>query len=520
MHISISKNPNPKECNIPWQRRELNIAEFKHLVMDGHAYNAIYNTKSEFKERDATKDNWLYTHVISVDFDYYRHTLDETLEMAEFEPNFAYNTKSNGIHEKNGKPHRYTNYFRFVYCFNEPITTEEDFRTIYQRLTSCFKSYEHKDIDTCGGVVTQLMYGFTRKEGNRFEQIGSLDLYSIRDFGIEPKAVKEIELFDGIEEADGYDIFDKEFIEDARDTNVNVFTKYKNIYERVMCSKIDFDDELYHVFDKSKEFEIRVRKHRVKDADEYGNVVSKVENIKFKDGERRHEVLYKNCLARRKMKPDITPTELLYNLILDRMELIDNSDGKFTLRYLQSMVASAIKVKNISDNIGQIKRRITVNRDEAKRRGISIAKAVGIARKEMTDKQIADNFNPELTNKENAANCGVSLLRLKQWKKEQGIEKKKFSIPDTWIDAYYDRTKSVKENLEILKGKRFKISMRRLYNYCKKYGINTKGEAVVEYKEIESEVLATEEPIIPYGGDVICFIPLSVHSNCIRRYGT
>ena len=40
------------------------------------------------------------------------------------------------------------------------------------------------------------------------------------------------------------------------------------------------------------------------------------------------------------------------------------------------------------------------------------------AQRKLTDKEIAEKYNPDLTNKENAANIGIGLTRLKEWKKE------------------------------------------------------------------------------------------------------
>lgn len=38
--------------------------------------------------------------------------------------------------------------------------------------------------------------------------------------------------------------------------------------------------------------------------------------------------------------------------------------------------------------------------------------------RKLTDKDIVEKYNPDLTNKENAANIGIGLTRLKEWKKE------------------------------------------------------------------------------------------------------
>ena len=69
------------------------------------------------------------------------------------------------------------------------------------------------------------------------------------------------------------------------------------------------------------------------------------------------------------------------------------------------------------------------------------------AQRKLTDMEIAEKYNPDLTIKENAANIGIGLTRLKEWKKEyiNSIE----STEDK-VKRLYNPSLSWKKNAEII----------------------------------------------------------------------
>ena len=74
-------------------------------------------------------------------------------------------------------------------------------------------------------------------------------------------------------------------------------------------------------------------------------------------------------------------------------------------------------------------------------------RAVRQAQRQLTDNEIAEKYNPDLTIKENAANIGIGLTRLKEWKKEyiNSVE----SIEDK-VKRLYDPSLSWKKNAKII----------------------------------------------------------------------
>lgn len=69
------------------------------------------------------------------------------------------------------------------------------------------------------------------------------------------------------------------------------------------------------------------------------------------------------------------------------------------------------------------------------------------AQRKLTDMEIAEKYNPDLTIKENATNIGIGLTRLKEWKKEyiNSVE----SIEDK-VKRLYDPSLSWKKNAKII----------------------------------------------------------------------
>ena len=74
-------------------------------------------------------------------------------------------------------------------------------------------------------------------------------------------------------------------------------------------------------------------------------------------------------------------------------------------------------------------------------------RAVRQTQRKLTDMEIAEKYNPDLTIKENAANIGIGLTRLKEWKKEyiNSVE----SIEDK-VKRLYDPSLSWKKNAKII----------------------------------------------------------------------
>ena len=150
---------------------------------------------------------------------------------------------------------------------------------------------------------------------------------------------------------------------------------------------------------------------------------------KIEDGCKRRKKLLIRAILRRLIKPEVTPDELLYNMIIDVQRFFDNTDGVLDLDCL--MV--------------RVQRAYCADLDEFKEKFVN----------GKTCRMSKFVVNPDIEDKKSV------------------ISKARTEITDSTIAENYDVTKSVKENLEILKDKGFEISESRVYRWTKKNKIAT-----------------------------------------------
>ncbi len=129
------------------------------------------------------------------------------------------------------------------------------------------------------------------------------------------------------------------------------------------------------------------------------------------------------------------------------------------------------------------------------------------AQRKLTDKEIAERYNPDLTNKENAANIDIGLTRLKEWKKEyihsdENIEQK--------IQRLYNPELSWAKNAKIIGH-----SINTIKKYTKMEEPIAVDSKTVELETTESENQFTEHLDID-DDEIIAHSPDSIK----RDFGT
>ena len=131
--------------------------------------------------------------------------------------------------------------------------------------------------------------------------------------------------------------------------------------------------------------------------------------------------------------------------------------------------------------------------------------------RKLTDKEIAEKYNPDLTIKENAANIGIGLTRLKEWKKEyiNSIE----STEDK-VKRLYNPSLSWKKNAEIIG---------HSINTIKKY-IKKEEAMVVDFITPELETTDSEnqftECLDVDNNEIIGHSPDTTNEHIKKDFGT
>jgi hypothetical protein len=126
------------------------------------------------------------------------------------------------------------------------------------------------------------------------------------------------------------------------------------------------------------------------------------------------------------------------------------------------------------------------------------------AKRKLTDKEIAEKYNPDLTNEENAANIGIGLTRLKEWKREnaeciESIEHK--------VKRLYNPSLGWKKNAEIIG---------HSINTIKKY-LKIDEPIAVELETANDENQFTEcldiDELLPKNDEIICHSPDTIKTD-------
>ena len=157
------------------------------------------------------------------------------------------------------------------------------------------------------------------------------------------------------------------------------------------------------------------------------------------DGQHRRRKLFKNACLRCLMYPDIDADSLLFNLYVDLWRFFDNSDGVISLDVLKR------KVKNA----------MLMNREQL------------MAYCEFEIEYWQKNQPKFITN----PNAFCSLSHINQISKKVRWDE---------LDKCYDRTKSIKENHELMPN----VSLATLYRFCDERGIDRNPQKTPSRNEV------------------------------------
>lgn len=421
--------PN-KTTEIPsmrFRKTTTDIGGFVDAIADGHCYTTVFPFDEFGIKKQKTDENFLYSNFLSIDFDNREIDMTTFIDTVKYKPTIAYTSCSNG---QEGKGFRY----RFIYCFDERIESIDEYRGYVQAVLDA-NNIPSEDIDPqsykasllfigngCGNIevsVNNIVYSkkdFSLQYNNFFNNIILLNNTSINNIiynNITP--INNIILNDTFS--------DKQFEEDFKKMEVeDIIAKYKNVYPNIEHTSLPKTDaDIPYILIPTNYVEIE-RDCRINE-----NGIAK----KLKDGHGRRKRLFDNGILRRKINPNITLENLVYNLLYELHHFISNKNaeniiGKKEIFNIATDVMKAdlskydYKRKNEKDWI--------VNDAYCKKHNLNRNQVKNIARKvfnflkidKLYDKDLADEENVEVMKKNGV---DVSLSTLARWKKEKGITK-------------------------------------------------------------------------------------------------
>jgi hypothetical protein len=429
-----------------FKEQVLTIDEFVEKIINGYSFCALYSYEvgkklyinsnvrpyyTEPTEKDGymkrcikRTDYWKSTQIVSVDIDETNYKdIEKYLTHLTYQPTFTYTTFSDK--QKNNGMRR----FRLVYVFDRQLDKEE-FKALS---TALHKKVSHDTVeaikDSCGKRLDQYFCG----TGRNAEVYKSYNIYSISDIEGYNEALAE--LIENKKEVDSLN-YDKQMLLDMKHKGYKKFmqkyhSKYKYFYQSEICWN---ENEVYRLVDENFYY------------------LYFSWNRKFKDGEGRRRKLTAYAKIRRLIKPSVTPSELLFNLYIDRERFFDNSDKQLSITCLKNRVHAAFEC-----SIEEIKAEYDEGREYAK-----LVKGDKYRAKKIV-------LNPDFLKTQ------LIINKLGVGEKVQSIINKAVKEANyTTIDEYYNSELSVAENLKILQDNGVKVCRRSLYNYCADRGICTR----------------------------------------------
>ena len=481
----------------------LNLDEFADYILNGYSYCNLFSTKqfenrfgkASFPYKDKTywgysvyrngknkgcfkvqfkQDKYfLGSYYISVDIDNTRFgSIEEYINKLTYKPTFSYSTYSDS--EFNRK-------FRMVYILDRMMDFNQ-FKFISQIIHKQISIDVNEYVaDKCGEKPSQYFNGTINGENYK-----TYNVYNVTDFD---SSVLEYE-----EEIDTSDLDDilgfdkeetKETINDSVKSAINNLKLKKEESHNTISETghllneeetIEFDNVMLkdmeiksygrfmYKYGKTYNFYYRTEKEEWLE-NEFGMYQYTDENFiglywnrtKLKDGNKRRKRLYSRAALRRIIKPSVTPSELLFNLYVDREKFFDNSDEVLSIERLKYNVELAFK-KTIEELKEEFRDIIKLSND---RRPSIIVRNDNKLKKKESHNTISETGHLLNGSKNNKLSVRNSVLK-------RG--KTKYCIGE--IRRYYNPESSIRKNLSVLNENGIKISRGTLLTYIEKYELN------------------------------------------------
>ena len=407
--MTYDHKPN-KDTEIPSMRfykTTTDIGGFVNALADGHCYTTVFPFETFGFKGQKNDKNFLYSNFLSIDFD--ERDIDMTTfnDAVDYKPTIAYTTCSNG---QEGKGFRY----RFIYCFEDRFESVKEYRSYVQAVLDA-NNIPTKDVDPMTFVPSMMFVG--NGCGNIEVSVNNI-LYSKKDFLLQYNNINPL---NNIILNDTFS--DKQFEEDFRKMEIkDIVTKYESIYPNIEHTPLPKTDaDIPYILFPSDYIEI------MRDCRKNEDGIAK----KLKDGHGRRKRLFDNGILRRKINPNITFENLVYNLLYELHYYISNRNAENIIGKNEIMIIardvmkadlSKYEYKAVRDKDW------IVNDAYCEKYNLSPNQVKNIARKAINHLKIHELYDKELTDKKNVEmmkekGVEVSLSTLKRWRDENGLTK-------------------------------------------------------------------------------------------------
>lgn len=405
--------PKGKEnCTIKFKEQTLTVAELAERIRQGHAFCAVfYHNGNTFSIIDKKNDNFMYSWYIGVDFDNMGVEMQPFLDALPIKPSIAYTTSSNG------KPNKGYCY-RFVFILDEPVMHPKVYKATYYAIMDKLGVKPEETHDKCGDQCSRMFYGSYNCEmvlSPTVIQVSSLNAnrYYNVDTTSPTATAPSVSSSTALAKLDG------KFAEDWNNDKMkccDILEEYANVYgDWKRTPDYEYNENGVYYY-KPTDAEIRI-------ATQLGDVTKAAIIKKGK----RDIMAFKYATQIRLINPNITLNGLVYALA----ELVNayfEKDGETSKYWIYRKAALAMELP-FEELRGGIGRKFTTDPLYAEANGVSRNEMARAEKQRNHDAEIAQWFNPLLSDKENIKAMnehGVkcSARYLKSYREKNGLSKR------------------------------------------------------------------------------------------------
>jgi hypothetical protein len=423
---SFNDKPSSDEVRkLRFRRTTTTLGEFCDAITQGYGYVGIFNAPETFTMHDKTSGNFQYSYFVSVDIDHSQEEMENVVDNMRFKPTIAYTSCSNG---KDGDCR-----FRFVYLFDKPITSQEDFcNTVFAVLYS-----NGIGVGKVDGKSFEVQQYFNGNGTGEIELQTNNIVYCKEDFDnyyidycyiknkskIEYKEkVNRNQFYKDIhyDSNDTFGFDNKEFEEDyIKLPTKDILEKYVGVFPNQERTPLPDADEDTMTIPLTNDFVSIIRNWK-------NNRI-----VRIKDGEGRRYKLFINGILRRLINPEITYDNLVYNLLYELYYYYSNVGAKNIIGKAEIKQIAANVMKANLDDYQYLKgadREYEVNQAYCVKHNQSKRSVSNTARKLKRWEKIGELYDFLMTDDENVAlirenGMPISKRTLIRWRAANGITK-------------------------------------------------------------------------------------------------
>lgn len=468
--------------NIYFKTGEFTLSTFKKIIEHGFTITYLYKDSEFNRDNSYMKNNYTGTQFICVDVDKCTISPSEFNKFITYKPTLLHTTFSN---KTEAKENLYC--FHLIYCFDDVITGEDNFRLVFDKITCDYAEYVDNCAKDCHRVIFTsnstlpnyelIENGIIYKVNDFIDSTPSVEFDDLDNFFSEKPSVCKKQSSSILNTSNNIQASSKKQTVDLKHNDLhlddNFFTDLNTLQRGAFLSKYL---DIYNYINRTLPLKEQVKEtsnsiiyedwrnynyYEVPSKYRFVNGEHKV--VKVKQGNRTKSLMF-DALCFIKCIPNITKEYLVTMLINEVYKFYDNTDKELSNYKILGVAKYAWNMKD-EINIEPLPKKFIIQAANMNK-----TKAVGLINKLMKDEEIGNNIDLMLSVEDNLKAMTSSGLKLTKKRLLQFCNEYE-------LDLMTD--KEIRNNKVLtLYRQNPNISLRKLEVLCKDNGINIKKDAI------------------------------------------